>query len=81
MPRDSEELSEASWAMLDEGLTTGQMTLPSGKVVTLDPTNFIRIVQWLATLKPRKPQGFQKPEDFAAPVTIGKEAKSEGKPS
>lgn len=73
MARDPAELQEIAWAMIDEALTAGTMTLQndSGKPIKLGSQDIVRIAQWLATSKVKKPAPVQTPEDFIMKETTG----------
>lgn len=64
MVREPHELAEHCWKLIDEGIRCAKMTLESGKIIDLNPDNYIRLVQWLATSKAKKPQHVTAPEDF-----------------
>jgi len=64
MPKDPAELQELAWKLVDEIICEGTMTLQSGKCVPISPQDIVRIAQWLATTKARKPQLVNPPEDF-----------------
>lgn len=66
---DPGELSEQAWAMLKEAMTLGTMTLPGGRTMNLDPKDFVRVVQWLATQKAKKPKVVATAEDFGLQQT------------
>lgn len=53
--REPEQLSEDAWRMVEEAMRTGKMTLPSGRTITLEDEAFVRLAQWLATFRPKRP--------------------------
>ena len=61
---DPSVLSDAAWEMIQEALQEGSMTLGNGKKVQLSPLDVVRITQWLATLKAKKPKLLSGLEDF-----------------
>lgn len=64
-----EELSEKAWKMISEGLTTGTMTLETGREITLDSVALIHLAQWLSTSKAKRPRPVSTPEDFVVRQT------------
>lgn len=64
-----EELSAAAWDRINEAMAVGAMFLPGGRVVTLGPDNVVKLVQWLATLKAKRPKAVMKPEDYTPKET------------
>lgn len=72
-----DELTEQAWAMIEEALSTGVITLPNKTERPVDTNNLIRLVQWLATLRSKKPKLVNAPEDFSLKSTKGdKDAKA-----
>ena len=73
MAKDPAELQEIAWNLIDEALTKGTMTLTDqpGKPIRLIPQDIVRIAQWLATSKARKPQLVAVPEDYEVKQSIG----------
>ena len=49
---------------MDEAVSTGAMVLESGIVVSLNADSLIRVIQWLASAKAKKPHLISPPEDF-----------------
>lgn len=62
--REPYELQEQAWKLMDEAVSTGTMVLESGIVVTLNADSLIRVIQWLASAKAKKPHLINPPEDF-----------------
>ena len=62
--REPHELAERCWELVDEAITSSEMTLENGTMIKLNPDSYIRLVQWLATSKAKKPQHVIPPEDF-----------------
>ena len=60
----ADDLSEQAWELIKEAMSAGTMTLPGGKVYTLDPKDFVRLCQWLGTQKTKKPKIVANPDDF-----------------
>ncbi len=71
MARSPAELAEHSWSLIDDAIREGNFVLENGKVVELDAEAIVRLVQWTATIKARKPSGVPTPEDFKLKKTIG----------
>ena len=73
MAREPSELQEIAWQLIDEALTKGTMTLVGdpGKPINLGSQDIVRIAQWLATSKARKPQLVSPPEDFIMKESSG----------
>ena len=71
MARSPAELAEHSWSLIDDAIREGKFVLENGKVVELDAEAIVRLVQWTATIKARKPSGVPTPEDFKLKKTIG----------
>lgn len=72
---DPGSLSGQAWEMIQEAMTTGNMTLPgadgrSPKTLSLDAKTFVDLVKWLANLSKRKDY-VKKPEDFNLKKTSG----------
>ena len=63
-PLDPNALSEVAWVLLSEAITAGSMTRPDGGKILIDPDQFVKIIQWLASLKKRAPKIVSIPEDF-----------------
>jgi hypothetical protein len=64
-----EELSAAAWDRINEAMAIGAMFLPGGRVIILGPDNIVKITQWLATLKAKRPKAVMKPEDYTPKET------------
>jgi hypothetical protein len=47
----------------------GAMQLPGGRIIVLGPDNLVKLTQWLATLKAKRPKAVMKAEDFQLQVT------------
>lgn len=58
------EIAERSVNLIDEATRTGQMRLPNGRIVTLDVEALVRLIQWAATQRDRKPKFLESPEDI-----------------
>ncbi len=71
MARSPAELAEHSWSLIDDAIREGKFVLENNKVVELDAEAIVRLVQWTATIKARKPSGVPTPEDFKLKKTIG----------
>ena len=67
--RDAAELSESAWALVDEAIRSGQMTLETGTKITLESNEFVGLVKWLSTVKVKKPKFLATPEDYVPAVT------------
>ncbi len=68
--RDATELSELAWAMVDEALRSGSITLEANpKPIVLDGQELIGLIKWLATVKRNKPKFLATPEDFTPAQT------------
>lgn len=66
------ELSEEAWALIDEALGAGTMTLRDGNTRLLDTKDIVRLAQWLATLRAKKPKVVASPEDYGLAKTATK---------
>ena len=64
-------LQEEAWRLMDEAITSGVMKLEDGTEVKLNPDSLIRVVQWLASAKAKKPHIIPTPEDFKLAETTG----------
>jgi hypothetical protein len=54
---DTEKLSDESLALLDDAIRKGQFTLSTGKLLTLEADQIIRVAQWVVqNLKTKKPR-------------------------
>ena len=73
-PLDPETLSEESWRLISQAVTEGKMTLINGRNFDLDLAGLLKIAQWLATSKAKRPRPVSTPEDFQLKKTIGEEA-------
>ena len=62
--REPYELQEQAWKLMDQAVSEGRMVLESGTVVTLNADSLIRVIQWLASAKAKKPHLINPPEDF-----------------
>ena len=69
--REPYELQEQAWKLMDQAVSEGCMKLESGIVVTLNADSLIRVIQWLASAKAKKPHLLSKPEDFRLHETTG----------
>ena len=67
---DPPALSDLAWNLLSEGLTHGVMTRPDLGKVVIDPAQYIKLVQWLASLRKRAPKIVNIPEDFIPKETV-----------
>ncbi len=75
--RDPAELAEHSWKLINEAISTGKVTLENGVEVILDVDHLIRLVQWTATTKAKKPHAIAPPEDFSLKSTTGEDDEKE----
>ena len=75
-PKVSEpyELQEQAWKLMDEAVRTGGMILEDGTEVKLNADSLIRVIQWLASAKAKKPHLISPPEDFRLHETTGEKA-------
>ncbi|KKM86788.1 hypothetical protein LCGC14_1275510 [marine sediment metagenome] len=62
--REPYELQEQAWKLMDEAVRTGAMRLEDGTEVKLNADSLIRVIQWLASAKAKKPHLINPPEDF-----------------
>ena len=62
--REPYELQEQAWKLMDEAVRTGGMILEDGTEVKLNADSLIRVIQWLASAKAKKPHLISPPEDF-----------------
>ena len=62
--REPYELQEQAWKLMDEAVRTGAMKLEDGTEVKLNADSLIRVIQWLASAKAKKPHLINPPEDF-----------------
>ena len=62
--REPYELQEQAWKLMDEAVRTGAMRLEDGTEVRLNADSLIRVIQWLASAKAKKPHLINPPEDF-----------------
>ena len=62
--REPYELQEEAWRLMDRAVSTGQMVLSNGYIVNLNADSLIRVIQWLASAKAKKPHLINPPEDF-----------------
>ncbi|KKL61658.1 hypothetical protein LCGC14_2193110 [marine sediment metagenome] len=62
--REAYELQEQAWKLMDQAVSEGRMVLESGAIVTLNADSLIRVIQWLASAKAKKPHLINPPEDF-----------------
>ncbi len=69
--REPHELQEEAWKLLDEAVSRGVMTLSDGTEVKLNADSLIRVIQWLASAKAKKPHIIPTPEDFVLKQTSG----------
>lgn len=67
--RTPEELSADAWDRIAEAMHLGAMQLPGGRIIVLGPDNLVKLTQWLATLKAKRPKAVMKAEDFQLQVT------------
>lgn len=75
--KEPHELQEEAWRLMNEAVTTGKMVLESGLEVHLNADSLIRVIQWLASAKAKKPHLISVPEDFDLKETT--EGKNEKK--
>ena len=69
--REPYELQEEAWRLMDEAVSNGFMKLSNGVTITLNADSMIRVIQWLASAKAKKPHLLSKPEDFKLHETTG----------
>ena len=69
--REPYELQEEAWRLMDEAVSNGFMRLSNGVTITLNADSMIRVIQWLASAKAKKPHLLSKPEDFRLHETTG----------
>ncbi len=62
--REPYELQEEAWRLMDEAVSNGFMKLSNGVTITLNADSMIRVIQWLASAKAKKPHLINPPEDF-----------------
>ena len=62
--REPYELQEQAWKLMDEAVRTGSMRLEDGTEIKLNADSMIRVIQWLASAKAKKPHLINPPEDF-----------------
>lgn len=67
--RTPEELSADAWDRIAEAMHLGAMQLPGGRIIVLGPDNLVKLTQWLATLKAKRPKAVMKPEDYVPKET------------
>lgn len=70
--REPHELQDEAWRLMDEAVKKGVMTLEDGTEVRLNADSLIRVIQWLASAKAKKPHFISKPEDFKLKDTTGR---------
>lgn len=58
-----EELSEIAWKLVSDALVLGSIEV-NGDTRRLDTDQILRLAQWMATSKARKPRPVSTPEDF-----------------
>lgn len=68
---DVGKLQDEAWRLVQQGITTGSMTLMSGKQIMLDAKGYLGLVQWLANQNKKK-KLVSAPEDFVAKATSTK---------
>ncbi len=71
MVRDPSELAEYSWELINQALSQGKITLENAVSYTLDVELLVRLIQWTATIKAKKPHSVLPPEDFVLKSTTG----------
>lgn len=59
-----EQLAEVCWGLLNQGVQQRKITVPSGETVEVEAEQYVRLLQWAATLKIKKPKAVSKPEDY-----------------
>ena len=75
MPKsDPEAMTQLAWEQMDEIQQNGTLKLPKGKLLSFDPDQIIRVIQWLATQKARKPKVLDSPDDLELKTTRGSRA-------
>lgn len=70
---DQGALISDAWRILRDLITTGEVTLLGGKVLTPATKDLIRVAQYVARLKPPRQRKVPLFEDFKAAQTGGKE--------
>lgn len=71
--KEPHELQEEAWRLMNQAVTTGKMVLENGTEVRLNADSLIRVIQWLASAKAKKPHLVTVPEDFQLRETTGKD--------
>lgn len=69
--KDPSQLAEYSWELINQALSQGVITLENAKSYTLDVELLVRLIQWTATIKAKKPHTVPPPEDFILKPTTG----------
>ena len=69
--REPYELQEEAWRLMDEAVSNGFMKLSNGVTITLNADSMIRVIQWLASAKAKKPHLINPPENFVLHETTG----------
>lgn len=71
--REPHELQEEAWRLMDQAVTSGKMILEDKTEVRLNADSLIRVIQWLASAKAKKPHIIPTPEDYVLKETTGQE--------
>ncbi len=74
--REPQELQDEAWRLMDQAVSRGIMTLSDGTEVKLNADSLIRVIQWLASAKAKKPHFVPTPEDFNLKETTGATGKA-----
>lgn len=67
--KDPGALSEDAWGLIAEAMHSGTMSLPGGRAIVLGAGDLVKLTQWLATIKARKPKAFAGVDDFVPKET------------
>ena len=67
---DPPTLSDVAWDLISEAITDGRMTRADGGIIIIDPAQFVKLTQWLASLRKRAPKIVNIPEDFIPKETV-----------
>ena len=75
--REPYELQEEAWRLMDEAVSNGFMKLSNGVTITLNADSMIRVIQWLASAKAKKPHLINPPENFVLHETTGEKGQED----
>ena len=73
---DKDKAVDQAWDLAIEALTSGKLTLPSGKIIQLSERDMLKHVQWFAQINKGRVQGFPVLKDIHVRETA-KAAKKE----